>query len=114
MHDQVLNYLDKTNGSCIFIGDFSNSQYVYFNTSNYPEKHSSSLYMRLSKSEKPCYSYEVVREGLAANHRQNEIIRILLNKTTKTTIFPCKNANEEKQGLGLCVHEYNEDDRPKQ
>ena len=27
-------------------------------------------------------------------------------------IFPCKNSNEEKQGLGLCVHEYPEDDRP--
>lgn len=112
MHDQVIKCLGKANGNCIFIGDYSHSQYVYYNTNNYPEKHSSSLYMRLSKSEQPCYSYEVVREGLGANHRQNEIIKILLNKTSKTSIFPCKNANEEKQGLGLCVHEYYEDDRP--
>ena len=69
MHDEILKYLNQAN--CMFIGDFSHSQYVYFNTKNHSEKHSSSLYMRLSKSEQICYSYEVVREGLGANYRQN-------------------------------------------
>lgn len=112
MHNKVVQYLEKANSSCIFIGDFSHSQYIYFDTKNYPEKHSSSLYMRLSKSGQACYSYEVVREALGANYRQNEIIKILGNKTSRTMIFPCKNANDVKHGLGLCVNEYPEDDRP--